>query len=189
MININEHYDYRVMVDALCKSGSDIAKEANAHTMHMTHMAMGISGEVAELYSAVVNRDAENGLEEIGDVIFYATSIIDDQGIDLMQDNLHEERLECRELVEIRAERSIIACVTISGRIIDAVKKYSMYGQELNKELLSECIIELIRKLNHIVDYFGLTPQQVIDHNMAKLQLRYASGGYSDEEAKARNDK
>ena len=66
------------LVNRLAKPGVDIIKDLTPESMHMLHMAVGISGEAGELIdavkkAAVYNKplDIDNVIEEMGDLEFY----------------------------------------------------------------------------------------------------------------------
>lgn len=66
------------MVRVLAKSGEVILAEMSANQMHLTHMAIGVSGEAGELLDAIKKisiyqkpADRENIVEELGDIEFY----------------------------------------------------------------------------------------------------------------------
>lgn len=70
-----QHFD---LVNKLAKPGSEIADNMNAHEAHLIHMVLGISGEAGELLDAVKKfaiykkpLDAQNVIEELGDLEFY----------------------------------------------------------------------------------------------------------------------
>lgn len=69
---------FEEMVQALAKSGEQIAAEMTGHDAHLLHMVVGISGEAGELLDAVKKSviyrkplDMENVIEELGDLEFY----------------------------------------------------------------------------------------------------------------------
>ena len=76
-----------------------------------------------------------------------------------------------------------------SGELLDAVKKHWAYNKPLDFENLVEELGDLRFYYQAILNMFGLTDETVIELNMHKLQKRYPSGEYSDEQAIARADK
>ena len=74
---------YRSFVDSRCKSGEDILNEQTAEQAHLLHMAIGVAGEAGELLDAIKKHaiyqkdlDIENVEEELGDLMFYMTGIM-----------------------------------------------------------------------------------------------------------------
>lgn len=66
------------LVAALCKSGEQILQESTPLSLHILHMAVGISGEAGELLDAIKKvsiyskpPDIENIIEELGDLEFF----------------------------------------------------------------------------------------------------------------------
>ncbi len=79
---------YRSFVDSRCKDGDEILKEQTARQAHLLHMAVGISGEAGELLDAIKKHaiyqkelDMENVEEELGDLMFYITGLMNALGI------------------------------------------------------------------------------------------------------------
>lgn len=72
--------------------------------------------------------------------------------------------------------------------MFDAVKKWVLYNEELDVEALGRAIAGLDWVMDRIRRDYGLTREQTIEHNIAKLSKRYADG-YSDQAAQARADK
>ncbi len=78
----NEEINYSDMVKTLAKPGQQILDEMSATQMHITHMAIGVSGEAGELLDAIKKSsiyqkdiDRENVIEELGDIEFYLEGI------------------------------------------------------------------------------------------------------------------
>jgi hypothetical protein len=90
-----EHID---MVASLVKSGEAIANELTAQDAHITHMAMGISGEAGELLDAIKKHviyrkplDMQNVIEELGDLEFYMEGLR--QGLGLTREQCIAENI------------------------------------------------------------------------------------------------
>ena len=82
--------DHDELVMKLCKPGHQIAAELSGDDCHLLHMAMGISGEAGELLDAIKKHviyrkplDRENVIEEIGDIFFYISGML--QALDIYQ--------------------------------------------------------------------------------------------------------
>lgn len=79
------------MVRALAKSGDAILQSMNGDDAHNLHMAVGVCGEAGELMDAIKKAviyrkplDRANVVEEIGDLMFYITGLL--QGTDISMD-------------------------------------------------------------------------------------------------------
>jgi len=79
---------YSAMVLALAKPGADIIATMTPSSVHMLHMAVGISGEAGELLDAVKKTtvynkplDRDNVVEELGDLEFYMEGLRQGLGI------------------------------------------------------------------------------------------------------------
>lgn len=94
-MNLLDTISHGQMVAKLAKPGADILAEMTSDQMHITHMAIGISGEAGELLDAVKKSsiyqkelDRENVIEELGDLEFYMEGLR--QGLNITR----EETLE-----------------------------------------------------------------------------------------------
>lgn len=74
---------YRSFVDSRCKAGEEIKQEMTPKQAHLLHMAVGVAGEAGELLDAIKKHtiyqkplDLENVEEELGDLMFYMTGIM-----------------------------------------------------------------------------------------------------------------
>lgn len=76
-----------------------------------------------------------------------------------------------------------------SGELLDAIKKYSIYGKTLDRENIKEEAGDILFYLNNILLNVGFTLEEVLEHNIDKLSKRYAKGTYSNEQAQERADK
>ena len=75
-----------------------------------------------------------------------------------------------------------------AGELLDAIKKYVVYGKELDRENVIEELGDLEFYMEGLRQGLGITRQKTIDANIAKLGVRYANG-YSDKAAQERADK
>lgn len=81
---------YSEFVRALCKPGDNIRQELTPEDCHRLHMAVGISGEAGELLDAIKKAaiyrkplDTHNVKEEIGDILFYITGLLQSIGVEM----------------------------------------------------------------------------------------------------------
>lgn len=75
-----------------------------------------------------------------------------------------------------------------AGELLDAVKKQVVYNKPIDRQNLIEELGDIEFYMEGMRQCLGLTRQEVIEANVAKLGKRY-SGKYSDEQAIARKDK
>lgn len=85
---MTELNQYPLMVNLLAKDGGMIIKELTPESMHLLHMAVGVSGEAGELLDAVKKNaiyckvlDVDNVIEELGDLEFYMEGLRSALGI------------------------------------------------------------------------------------------------------------
>lgn len=76
-----------------------------------------------------------------------------------------------------------------AGELFDAVKKHVIYGKELDRKNVIEELGDLEFYMEGLRQAYGITRQQTLDANIAKLSVRYHEGVYSDQQAQDRADK
>ena len=89
---------YSDMVNALFKDGKQILTNITEHQMSLLHSAVGISGEAGEVEDAIKKHvvyqkplDVENVKEELGDLLFYMSNLMQSVGLsfkDVLQHNI-----------------------------------------------------------------------------------------------------
>jgi hypothetical protein len=165
------------LVAALKKPGADILASLTPEKVDVWHMASCIPGETGELMDAVTTCDLENIIEELGDIEFYIEGLC--QAL-----NFNSERFEIEPWGATTSQ--------IAGRaaeVFDAVKKWVIYEKDLDIAAIGLAIVDFERVLTHVRRAWGITREQTIEHNIAKLSKRYASLSYSDQAARDRADK
>lgn len=75
------------------------------------------------------------------------------------------------------------------GELVGALKKHCIYGKELDFANVIEELGDIEFALSGIRTSLGIDRDRVLADNVFKLNKRYSSGSYSDEQAKARADK
>lgn len=76
-----------------------------------------------------------------------------------------------------------------AGEALDAVKKYAIYCKPIDRENVVEELGDLEFYMEGLRQGLNITRQETLDHNIAKLSVRYSSKQYSDTQAQARADK
>lgn len=181
---------YADFVRALKKPGEDILAPLTGQQADLLHMAIGLSGETAELlepFFAIQGTerliDRANVVEELGDLEFFLEGIHENTGI---------ERVEWNDFWndtnEPRADL-LVSLVITSGNILDTVKRNAIYGKDLDTDKLGNQLSEFGSILTDLYRTLGVTREEVINHNVKKLATRYSSLSYSDAQAQARADK
>lgn len=82
-----------------------------------------------------------------------------------------------------------IGIASEAGEIVNAVKKYSIHGQEINMENVIEELGDLEFFMQNLRASLGISRNITLNSNITKLKKRYTSGSYSDKAAKDRADK
>ena len=75
------------------------------------------------------------------------------------------------------------------GELVDAIKKHVFYNKPLDKENVVEELGDAIFYLQSIMNTINISKEDVIEHNMDKLNKRYPGFKYSDKKAQERADK
>lgn len=75
------------------------------------------------------------------------------------------------------------------GELVGALKKHCIYGKDIDFKNVIEELGDIEFALSGIRTTLGIDRDLVLANNMFKLNKRYSSGSYSDEQAKARADK
>lgn len=173
------------MVAYLAKPGDAIIESLTPSKAHALHMAVGMAGEAAELMDGVVFSDRDNVVEELGDLEFYVEGLR--QGADI---NRHET-LDKLGIVDDSFgghANSAVGVFVECGNILDVVKKSAIYNKELNRESLVTRLTRFEYYMDNLRNELGITREETITANIAKLGVRYANG-YSDKAAHDRADK
>ena len=76
-----------------------------------------------------------------------------------------------------------------AGELLDAIKKSVIYRKELDMGNIIEELGDIEFYLEGLRQGLDLKREAVLNHNIAKLQTRYASGSFSNSEANERADK
>ena len=75
------------------------------------------------------------------------------------------------------------------GELVDAIKKHVIYQKPLDVENVKEELGDLLFYMTNLMQSVGLSFEEVLQHNVDKLSVRYSSGKYSNSQAQERADK
>ena len=193
--------DYAEMVKSLAKSGETIASEINGHEAHLLHMALGISGESAELLEAVRQKvvhheemDMINLLKEFGDMEFYLEGMR--QGLGCTREHcinsvcLSERKgLDLDWVVKSKQIYFIIGDIVCdAGLMLDIIKRNVIYRKELDRSAAIRKIGDIEFHLSRAHENLGFSREDILDANIEKLSKRYEGLKYSDRGAVERAD-
>lgn len=76
-----------------------------------------------------------------------------------------------------------------SGELLDAVKKAAIYCKPIDRENVIEELGDLEFYMQGLRSGLGITREETLEANIAKLSKRYSAGTYSNAQAQARADK
>ena len=78
---------------------------------------------------------------------------------------------------------------TEANELLDAIKKHTIYQKPLDVENVKEELGDLLFYMSNLMQSVGLSFEEVLQHNVDKLSVRYSSGKYSNTQAQERADK
>lgn len=167
------------MVTALAKPAEQILAECSPQYMHLLHMAVGVAGEVGELYQST---SRENDLEELGDINFYLEGYR--QGLEItFEDVMNMVR-------QLKAGKPFTGDLhTLSCDLLDLTKKLAFYNKDLDKEPLVVMLAKIEIRLTSVYKNKQVSRDESLEANIAKLSERYKGLQYSNEAAQQRADK
>ena len=96
-----------------------------------------------------------------------------------------------RELTPEQASLLHMGCgvSTEANELLDAIKKHTIYQKPLDVENVKEELGDLLFYMSNLMQSVGLSFEEVLQHNIDKLSVRYSSGSYSNAQAQQRADK
>lgn len=96
-----------------------------------------------------------------------------------------------KELTAAKADaiHMVMGIAGEAGELVDAIKKWTMYNKDLDIANVKEELGDLAFYMVGLMELFGISLEQVIAGNVAKLQKRYDSLKYTDADASLRKDK
>lgn len=151
----------------------------------LTHAMVGIVGEAIEFKNSTSRK---NLIEESGDLEFYIEA--------LRQHYRWKEQHVAIDNGDTRAHATVSSVfdniISLSGDILDIVKKSWVYRKDLNEKELARLHTLLELNMLYVYEFFGLNRADVQWANMLKLigpGGRFEAGFYSDAAAIARADK
>ena len=170
---------HKDMVVRLAKPGEDILASLTPEKCHLWHMGTGVVGEVIECLEGVMNADAENVKEELGDSLFY---------LEGLRNTICPER-DIKDVPSDEEGLIIPEAIILVGRILDKLKKVVAYNKEVDRFDLGNDILMMKHLLHQMIGRAGFTVEEVLQHNIDKLDGKRYKDGYSDAAAKERADK
>jgi NTP pyrophosphatase (non-canonical NTP hydrolase) len=82
-----------------------------------------------------------------------------------------------------------VGVCTEAGELLDAAKKYIFYEKPLDRENVIEELGDIEFYLEGLRQGLGITREETLDHNIAKLSKRYHSLTFTNAHAQERLDK
>lgn len=140
-----------------------IKRELSPEMDAVLHGAIGLSGEVSEIFASE-DADESNIPEEVGDALWYVAIVLFGMGYDL-EDMEHDSLIAgiddpYRELV------------IHSGNVLDEVKRAIYYGAPVTGRFLVS-IQNCLACLDLIAAEHSTTLEDCMERNIVKLKIRY----------------
>lgn len=76
-----------------------------------------------------------------------------------------------------------------AGELLDAIKKHAIYNKPLDRENVVEELGDLEFYMEQLRQCLGISRDETLEANIAKLSVRYEGLKYSDQRAQDRADK
>lgn len=76
-----------------------------------------------------------------------------------------------------------------AGELLDGIKKHVIYNKPLDRANVVEELGDMEFYMEQLRQRLGITREETLDANIAKLEVRYKNFAYTDEGAAARADK
>jgi len=139
------------------------ARSKMENKLDQMHCAIGISTEIAELMNAVVSKDKENAIEEIGDIFWYLSNLERLMGVD------------SEHLPDPKGRNKIFLDEWLCGHqeLVDHYKKAVFYGSDVNAKYVKQHIATCNEILIALLYTEGISVQDVLTKNISKLKKRY----------------
>lgn len=101
----------------------------------------------------------------------------------------HVARLFKRVGFQVDLLHAALGVTSEAGELATSVKKHWAYLAPLDRENILEELGDLLFYVAALAQVCDFSLEQVVTHNVEKLNKRYPSGSYSDDQALARADK
>lgn len=101
----------------------------------------------------------------------------------------HVARLFKRVGFQVDLLHAALGVTSEAGELATSVKKHWAYLAPLDRENILEELGDLMFYVAALAQVCDFSLEQVVAHNIDKLNKRYPSGSYSDQQALARADK
>lgn len=131
--------------------------------------------------------DLSNGSRSLGFV--NVIDPISKEIIAIRYDEFVRKLFKTRGAIQYDCDHAVIGLAGEVGEICDVVKKFSIYGKEIDINHLIEELGDNRFYEQALMNIFGIPEQTILQANANKLAKRYQGLVYSDKAAIARADK
>lgn len=179
---------YEAHIEEMKRTEKSEMAEVNPRLLHA---AIGLSTEIGEICEALVTKVPDVRMkEEFGDCFWYVSLAVDELN-ELSEKEVTYQTILLSKSYDIKLPAETLGqlVMRLSGeiaKVLDVFKCGIYYNRELSEELLTSLFGNVIFLLKKCVFLTGLTIEDVLKANTAKLRTRYPEG-YSDDEANNRD--
>jgi len=152
-----------------------------ADKLNLTHMALGLAGEIGELTECVgtglkFEIDRVNLCEELGDIYWYLANYCNMRELDLPEE----------PLVEVKVEDAFDHLIIKISDLVDIVKRYMAYNKPIEKSKEMNAVYDIRVALYLFEELYDFDGADIRSKNIAKLIARFPEK-FTDELAINRN--
>lgn len=130
--------------------------------------------------NALTTHNTEQNLEDLLTDFNKMTLALAKDGADIVKNLTHEQANLWHMATGVSGE---------AGELLDAIKKHVIYQKPLDVENVKEELGDMLFYMSNLMQSVGLSFEEVLQHNVDKLSVRYSNGKYSNQQAQERADK
>lgn len=178
-----ETMTYSQFVASRFKNPGETLAGLTPRSAAMLHAAVGIVGEVIELFQSDTMK---NTLEELGDIVFYC------EAMGQLVGYKHPEQLDMLDADSAAGiatvNKAVAMLLEAAGDMLDTIKKHAIYGKVLDVPRVHIQLQVVLTQVAVVGEANAYYVDGIKRLNVKKLTQRYPAG-YTDAAAQARADK
>lgn len=144
--------------------------ELDSRKLEVAHMALGMCGEISELYEAIEKNDPVNIGEELTDINWFLANYL------LIRTRIPYqvllETVEDYEYMELHEDLFTGLILSLS-KVTDYIKRDVIYGKKVDGDKLFVELSKTCKYLFKLYKKYGLDVHQCMENNIAKLKVRF----------------
>lgn len=162
---------------------------AEAHKVSAWHAVTGLCTEAGELleWANSGDMDEANLIEELGDLEWYLRLLSAAFTFPIYLPPEPDYPADGPPTDGGTARGACVSVAIAAARLADVVKRWVVYGSPLNEEAAKSWSYALRSAMAWLRYCEGVTREEVLQANIAKLQQRYPAGGFRKEDSENRD--